>query len=96
MLQTQHRYHSIEGFLKLRNAPMPTVKFSVLEYIKAKFNETFKGRNKSAVIADLMCEAIAREQRRRESQEAAQRILERHPSAPMRTAADLDSTRSRI
>lgn len=74
---------------------MATVNFSVPEDVKAKFNETFKGRNKSAVIADLMCEAVAREQRRRESQEAAHRILERHPRAPTRTAEDLARARRR-
>lgn len=74
---------------------MATVNFSVPEDVKAKFNETFKGRNKSAVIADLMCEAVAREQRRRESHEAAQRILERHPRAPIRTAAEITRARHR-
>ncbi len=74
---------------------MATVNFSVPEDIKAKFNETFKNRNKSAVIADLMSEAIAREQQRHESQQAAKRILERQPTAPARKPADLARARRR-
>ena len=53
---------------------MATVNFSVPEDVKTAFNETFKGRNKSAVIAELMREAVERVRRRQEGQEAIARM----------------------
>ena len=49
---------------------MATVNFSVPEAIKRAFNETFQDRNKSAIIAELMREAIERAQRRQRHVEA--------------------------
>mgnify|MGYP001098154242 CR=1 FL=1 len=43
---------------------MATVNFSVPEDVKDAFNDTFEGRNKSAIVADLLREAVAREKRR--------------------------------
>ena len=39
---------------------MSTVNFSVPDDVKEAFNATFAGQNKSAVIADLMREAVQR------------------------------------
>ena len=61
---------------------MPTVNFSVPEDIKNAFNTTFEGQNKSAVIAELMREAVERAQSQQRSKEAYQRILERRQHAP--------------
>jgi hypothetical protein len=38
---------------------MATVNFSVPDDVKAEFDRTFGGQNKSAVIADLMRKAVA-------------------------------------
>jgi metal-responsive CopG/Arc/MetJ family transcriptional regulator len=54
---------------------MATVNFSVPEEVKQAFNETFKDRNKSAVIAELMREAVDRARRRQRQSEAIARIL---------------------
>ena len=54
---------------------MATVNFSVPEDVKQAFNETFKGQNKSAIIADLMREAVERAQQRQRQSEAIDRIL---------------------
>ena len=56
---------------------MATVNFSVPEEVKEAFNAAFKGKNKSAVIAELMIKAVeeARTQRRRAH--AVRRILAR-------------------
>ena len=56
---------------------MATVNFSVPDVVSDAFNEAFKGRNKSAIIAELMREAVDRFRRRRRSHEAIVRILER-------------------
>jgi hypothetical protein len=42
---------------------MATMNFSIPQHIKDAFNATFQRKNKSAVITELMIEAIEREQR---------------------------------
>lgn len=42
---------------------MATVNFSVPDEVKDVFNKQFKGRNKSAVIARLMEQAVEEDQR---------------------------------
>ena len=61
---------------------MPTVNFSVPEDVKDAFNATFEGQNKSAVIADLMREAVARAAAQKRSEAAYRRILKQRLSAP--------------
>lgn len=72
---------------------MATVNFSVPQELKDAFNETFGGKNKSAVIAALMREAIEREQRRLTSVAAIDRILARQPDAPKISRARIASAR---
>ncbi len=64
---------------------MATVNFSVPQEVKQEFNRTFAGRNKSAVIAELMREAIERAQARKRSEAACKRILKRRKRAPVAT-----------
>lgn len=64
---------------------MPTVNFSVPEDVKRAFNAAFEGQNKSAVIAELMREAVARQQRRQVHRAAVGRILAARDSAPTAT-----------
>ena len=72
---------------------MPTVNFSVPEDIKNAFNTTFEGQNKSAVIADLMREAVERAQSQQRSKEAYKRILERRQHAPRITEEQFRNAR---
>ena len=72
---------------------MATVNFSVPDEVKAAFNSAFAGQNKSAVIADLMREAVERSQRQQRSRLAIGRILERRADAPLQDAATLDASR---
>jgi hypothetical protein len=72
---------------------MSTVNFSVPEDIKLAFNATFAGQNKSAVIADLMREAVERAQRQQSSKEAYLSILQRRQHAPTVTAQQLRAAR---
>ena len=54
---------------------MATVHFSVpVDVETTAFNEAFKGRNKSAVIAELMRVAVERVRRKQKSREAIGRI----------------------
>ncbi|MDE1961049.1 MAG: hypothetical protein KGI64_09350 [Xanthomonadaceae bacterium] len=54
---------------------MATVNFSIPEDVKEAFNDTFEGRNKSAIVADLLREAVEREKRRQAHVAACDNIL---------------------
>lgn len=72
---------------------MSTVNFSVPDDVKEAFNNAFEGQNKSAVIADLMREAVERVQARKRGQSAFQRILKRRLSAPRVSEAQVRKAR---
>ena len=72
---------------------MATVNFSVPDDLKAAFNKTFEGYNKSAVVAALMREAIDREQAEREGKAAVGRILGRRSRAPVVSQARIRAAR---
>lgn len=72
---------------------MSTVNFSVPEAVKQVFNETFEGQNKSAIIADLMLEAVERARSRERSLAAYKRILKRRPKGPVVTQAQVRAAR---
>lgn len=58
---------------------MATMNFSVPEDVKQRFNAAFANTNKSAVVTQLLEEAIERAERKRQSDAAVQRILARLP-----------------
>jgi metal-responsive CopG/Arc/MetJ family transcriptional regulator len=72
---------------------MATVNFSVPDDVKEAFNEAYKGRNKSAVITELMREAVERAERKKSSHDAIARILERRKHAPEVTDEELRAAR---
>ena len=72
---------------------MATVNFSVPDDVKEAFNEAFEGRNKSAVIADLMREAVERVRNGQRSRQAIGRILERRRGRPILFDEDIRSAR---
>jgi hypothetical protein len=72
---------------------MSTVNFSVPEQVKQVFNETFAGHNKSAIIAELMLEAVERARSRERSLAAYKRIMKRRPTAPVVTPSQLRGAR---
>jgi len=73
---------------------MATMNFSVPDEVKDAFNQTFADADKSAIITDLMREAVERERRRQASQAASARIRARRSAAPVRTAAELADARN--
>lgn len=73
---------------------MSTVNFSVPEDVKDAFNATFEGQNKSAVIADLMREAVERAHNKQRSKNAYLNILARRQQAPLVTDAQIYSART--
>jgi metal-responsive CopG/Arc/MetJ family transcriptional regulator len=69
------------------------VNFSVPEDVKRTFNETFKGQNKSAIIAELMREAVERGRQRQRQNESINRILEWRQHAPSITEEEFRAAR---
>ena len=76
-----------------QGSDMSTVNFSVPEDIKNAFNTVFEGQNKSAVIADLMRDAVEREQRRKQHCSAVDRILASRTNAPRFSEAQYRAAR---
>ena len=72
---------------------MATVNYSVPDEVREEFNKTFHDRNKSAIIAELMRDAIEREKRKTISHQAISRILARHASAPNLSVEELEKAR---
>jgi rRNA-processing protein FCF1 len=72
---------------------MSTVNFSVPEEVKQAFNETFHGQNKSAIVAELMLEAVERARLRQRGHESIARILKRREHSPIVTEAEIQSAR---
>ena len=75
---------------------MATVNFSVPDDVKRAFNETFAGRNKSAVIARLMEEAVQEEERARRRAAAVDRLLELREESAKATAAEIRAARAEL
>ena len=67
---------------------MATVNFSVPETIKAAFDKTFAGENKSAVLSQLMQQAVDERQRVARRTRAIEKLL------AIRTKSKPVSTRS--
>ena len=72
---------------------MATVNFSVPDDVKDAFNEAFIGQNKSAVIAELMRQAVERVERKQRSRAAVTRLLRSRPEAPLRSVEMLRASR---
>jgi uncharacterized protein YggE len=54
---------------------MATMNFSIPESVKTRFNQTFLNSNKSAIVAELLEEAINRAEQKARSDLAIQQIL---------------------
>ncbi|GJL55521.1 MAG: hypothetical protein NPIRA02_26530 [Nitrospirales bacterium] len=55
---------------------MATVNFSVPEPVKAAFDKTFAGENKSAVLSQLMQQAVDERERAARRSRAIEKLLE--------------------
>ena len=72
---------------------MATINFSVPEDVKQAFNAAFAGANKSAVLTQMMRDAIERVEEHRRRDAAARRILSRLSRAPQRSESELSRSR---
>lgn len=74
---------------------MATVNFSVPDDVKAAFDRTFKGQNKSAVIADLMRKAVDEKRLRKRREEVFRLLTERRGQRPSLSDKELRRSRTR-
>ena len=73
---------------------MATVNFSVPEDVKRAFNQTFQGRNKSAIIAELMQWAVDEEERKARRSQAIDFLLELRQEATPASSEEIRSARN--
>ena len=76
----------VENF---NNLPMAIVNYSVPEEVKAAFNRVFAGRNKSAVIAELMRRAVAESERAARREALGRELVANRARRPPATTAQL-------
>ena len=75
---------------------MAVVNFSVPERVKRMFNAAFSGRNKSAVIAELMLRAVEEHKARLMRERAIDRLLARRATKPAVKSADIRAARREL
>jgi len=75
---------------------MATVNYSVPDDVKRVFNETFRGRNKSALIARLMLQAVEEEQRATRRAQAIESLLSRRSERTPLTSAAVEAARDAL
>lgn len=75
---------------------MATVNFSVPDEVKDAFNMAYQGQNKSAVIAELMMEAVERSARKKRHREAIANILARRAEIEPVTEEEIRAAREEL
>jgi hypothetical protein len=73
---------------------MATVNFSVPDDVKKAFDRTFKNRNKSAVIAELMRQAVAEAHRDKRRAELFRMLTERRDRRPAASNREIRAVRT--
>lgn len=75
---------------------MATVNFSVPDEVKELFNASFEGRNKSAVIAELMLQAVENQQAQEKRATAIERLLARRKTKKPVTTKEIKAAREAL
>lgn len=75
---------------------MATMNFSVPDDVKESFNRTFAHENKSAMVTRMLQEAVARAERKAQSDAAFMRILAGRQQAPHVSTDTILQTRDAI
>jgi hypothetical protein len=79
-----------------KGAPVATVNYSVPDEVKELFNRTFAGRNKSAIVAEMMVQAVEEEEREERSTEAIHSLLARLDTKPVVTREEIRAAREEL
>jgi hypothetical protein len=75
---------------------MATVNFSIPDKVKAVFNAVFAGRNKSAIIAELMLRAVEEQRARETRAKAIDRLLARRSAKRPVSNASIRAAREQL
>jgi hypothetical protein len=75
---------------------MATMNFSVPDDVKESFNQTFANENESAIVTELLREAVARATRKEQSDAAFRRILAARRNAPHASIDEILRTRDEV
>jgi hypothetical protein len=75
---------------------MATVNYSVPDEVKKAFNAVFSGRNKSAIITELMLRGIAEEQDRQRRTKAIDRLLARRKTKRPVSSLSIQTAREKL
>jgi metal-responsive CopG/Arc/MetJ family transcriptional regulator len=73
---------------------MATVNFSVPDDVKADFDKVFGGQNKSAVIAELMRQAVAEAKRRKQREHIFRILTQRRRERPSLSDSQIRASRT--
>jgi metal-responsive CopG/Arc/MetJ family transcriptional regulator len=73
---------------------MATVNFSVPDDVKAEFDKVFGDQNKSAVIAELMRNAVAEARRRKQRESIFRALTQRRAERPTLTDKQIRTSRT--
>ena len=73
---------------------MATVNFSVPDEVKVAFDRAFKGKNKSALIADLMRRAVNEAKQRKRREDIFRSLTERRMQRPARSDKEIRTARA--
>ncbi|TPW18430.1 MAG: hypothetical protein FD130_248 [Halothiobacillaceae bacterium] len=75
---------------------MATVNFSVPDEVKQLFNASFEGKNKSAVIAELMLQAVKNQKEQEKRAAAIERLLARRKNKKPVTTKEIAVAREAL
>lgn len=75
---------------------MATVNFSIPDKVKEVFNAVFAGRNKSAIIAELMLRAVEEQRARETRAKAIDRLLARRGAKRPVSNANIRAAREQL
>lgn len=75
---------------------MATVNYSVPDDVKQAFNEAFNGRNKSAIIAELMRRAVEEERLKARRARAVDNLLARREQRPAVSEGEVRRVRDEL
>lgn len=75
---------------------MATMTLSIPDEIEQRFSRVFADTDPSIIVARLMAEAIAQEERRHQSNEAVRRVLARRRSAPPTALSEILDIRDAV
>jgi hypothetical protein len=75
---------------------MATVNFSIPDKVKEVFNAVFAGRNKSAIVAELMLRAVEEQRTRETRAKAIDRLLARRGAKLRVSNASIRAARAQL